>query len=331
VAPATTAPRNYLEGVAFTGGFGPAIDAISAPNLVVNASVVHRSFGPALSLNAYSQNATIVGNAVLGVELPPNVNAAGQTLWHRPQVAVLVNTWAAALSGNLVAGANDVAFSYRVPACSAPAARYAGNEAHGVRIGALLLPTRTAGACVRLDGFTVWHAAHVGVLTVDQLSTVRIDRLLASDCHIGVSLSYLNSVGVDYATPSAGTLTNSVILGSTAASPSCARDSTCRAVGPDDLRGERCSSVLGSGYRRAGLLLPQYLSFAKTCDQNGEMSVCSAPHSTATRLCSLPLESRTGVIGKANVEMKIANVTFGYFSLSDCGQRSTAKIGRAHV
>jgi hypothetical protein len=321
--PATN-PYNYLEAVAFSESFNYGIVATAAKHLVVNNSVFHRNFRNSISGDADSLNISVVNSLFVGNLRSPDVNAADQTPWYRQQGAIFLQAVPGRLSNNLVSGAIDTGYTYRVPACSSDHARlFSGNEAHGVRIGVWLLSTYATGSCVQLNGFTVWKAAHIGIFTVDQVSDVRITNSLVSDNHIGVSLNFDKSGGDE----SYSRIQDSVIYGTTLATQGCGDSTACRAVGEDDVKGDGCNSVLGLNYRRAGVLMPQYLNHGKTCerDEDHQMPVCS-PGNTIVRMCSMPLERRYGTISAVNVAAYLSNVRFGFFNKTDCGVRSTAIV-----
>ena len=314
-------PPTYLEGCAITNGFNYGFTAVAAKHVTINASVFHSTFRDGLSFDADSTGVTLVGTAMLGNYRSPDVNAAGQTPWVRPQSAVFINSAPALMSGNVVAGTVDAGYTIRAPPCATgPSAllRVSNNEAHAVRIGVYILPSRGGAGptgCVAVDGFKVWKAAHVGILTVDQLSSLRVSHAWVSDSHIGVSLNFIRFDREETQI----NISDSTIVGSSPATRGCGEATTCMAVTAADTRGDTCGSVLGGGYRRAGLLMPQFTGRAKTCEIDPDgMAVCDPPN-IVTRMCSLPWEQRYGTgLGGAHA-MFLSGVTFSGFNVSECG------------
>ena len=344
-----TSPRNYLEGVVVAGGFSHAIEAKAAHGLVINGSVLYRTYGNGITVDRSSTGFRLLNTLSVANLRPPNLMTDDQLPWHIPQAAVYVESVPAAMVGNLVAGAVDAGFTFSAPACrlastfaapplgggggggagsaaaaAAGASPVSNNEAHSVRIGAWLLSTRAA--CVALDGLRVWKAAHVGILTVDQLASVVLRRVLVSDSHIGLSLNFYRPG--TWREEGFSALEGATIIGTSLATDGCTENTVCRAAVAGDVRGERCGSVLGPSVRRAGLLMPQVTNMAKTCDVDADgMAICT-PLNTPTRMCQLPWETRYGSAGSAHTGQYLTNVTFAGFggAGAECGRDSTAIV-----
>jgi hypothetical protein len=304
-----------------------AVVAQNSRWLQLHGNVVRRSFRTAFDVDARSLNVNIVGNLVAGVVAAPD-----ETLdWVRPIAAFYVDVVADALQGNVAAGSADSGFVIRAPSCGAAAATsgaYGGNEAHAVLVGVFILP-RTPGtqSCLRLHGWTVWLAAHLGVVTVDQTADVHLSDMLISDSHIGVSLNYVSNDRQAEATGELSVLRDSFVFGSTPVS-TCSSSLTCRAMTGGDVRGSSCNSVLGTYWRRVGVMVPQYTNRGKLCESNpsgipGNMDVCR-PANTPDLMCSMPWEKRHGLPSVTEARMSIDNVTFAHFDATDCGMHSTA-------
>lgn len=321
-------PRNYLEGVAFNEGFNHAIEARAARGVTLNGSVVYRTYRNGLHVDADSPGFGLLNTLLVSNLRAPNAMAADQTPWVVPQAAVYMEAVPGRMTGNVVGGAFDAGFTFRVPTCRAANASgvaiVSSNEAHAARIGAFLLPSR--GGCVGVEGLRVWKAAHAGVLTVDQVSSVTLRRLVVSDSHIGVSLNFLRPGLVRE--EGFSRIEDSTIIGTSPATDGCEEDTTCRAATAEDVRGESCGSVLGASVRRAGLMLPQVVNKGKTCEVDADgFDVCT-PVNTPTRLCSMPWEKRYGTAGSAHAGQYLTNVRFVGFGGSECaaGLKSKAVV-----
>jgi hypothetical protein len=324
---------NSLVGCAFSSTFNYGVVATHARNLVIDGNVFHRTLRNGVDIDKDSGNATITRNLFAGNFKSPDVNAPDQTPWVWPQAAVFLNTQPRALANNYVGGAYDAAFTLRADDCAASAARsfMRGNEAAGVLIGVFILPTRTASGCALVTGFTVWKAAHVGILAVDGLGDLTVSSSVVADSHIGMSFNFVVSKKGE----GRSTVRDSVIIGSSrattggAGASGCAASTTCRAMTPEDVAatGRACGSVLGGGWRRAGLMLPQYTNRGKTCEVDGGLDVCR-PVNRPERLCGMPWENRFGLPSTRNTHMYVNNVTFSAFAgfAGDCGLESRAVV-----
>ena len=230
------------------------------------------------------------------------------------------------LRRNVVGGSYDGGFTIRPSSCSSPFTTATNdpivdNEAYGSKIGFFVLSTTGGGEnkCVQLQKATVWKAAHLGVVTVDQLAHFRLDDVTVTDSHIGFSPNYFRRGRLSYTV-----VENSNFAGSTEAS-TCDASVGCLAVSQNDGWGTTCKSVLGTEYRRAGIMSAQYTNRGKTCTHDGEMPVCR-PVNTPTRMCSMPWEKRYGLPSTRHAEYHVINTNFAHFGNESetCGGQSYA-------
>ena len=318
--PATN-PVNYLEGVAFNEGFNHAVQAKAARWVNISGAVFYRTYRDGVYIDKDSGGWSLTNSLLASNRRSPATNADEQTPWVVPQAAVYAEVPPARLSGNVVGGAIDSAFTIRPPSCAISNVTFGvGNEAHGVRIGAFLLSSRSG--CVGLDAFRVWKAAHIGILTVDQVSNLVLRTVTVADCHIGINANYLRPGTVRE--EGFTRLEDATVMGTTLATSGCGEATVCRAAGEEDVKGDGCGSVLGGAYRRAGILLPQYTSKGKTCEFE-PLGLC-LPVNTPGRLCTMPWEKRYGVAGSAHVAFYLTNVRFAGFTGSECDGRSSRAI-----
>ncbi|CAE7477037.1 unnamed protein product, partial [Symbiodinium sp. CCMP2456] len=90
-------------------------------------------------------------------------------------------------------------------------------------------------------GLSMQQVLAVCIITAEQTANVRLDTVLVSDNHIGVTMRFLRpTTDMDHRVYSY----NMTVFGSTAAS-TCAASIDCRAYGEEDTVGETCNSVIG--------------------------------------------------------------------------------------
>jgi hypothetical protein len=323
---------NYFEGVSFSDQNNIGIQGTTASHIYINNTIFHNCKRNSVHFDVLSRNISITNTLVTGNFKSPDVGTPDQTPWAHPQSGIYMETVPSVFSKNVVAGAFDAGFTLPLPVCGTNAsAAFTNNEAHAVRIGAFILPS--GSSCVSLGAFTVWKAAHIGVLTVDQTANVYMRNLLVSDSHIGVSMNYIRAS----LTESSTKIENAFIAGTTLASVSpsdvgasaCAAATSCRAVSLSDINGLGCNSILGSSRARAGILMPQYTGTGKTCGTNADGFAVCRPVNMPTRMCSLPWEKRYDVTGgSVNVAQYLTNVTFAGFqgTGSECGNKDSHAI-----
>jgi len=142
-----------------------------------------------------------------------------------------------------------------------------------------------------------------------------------SDNHIGISLGFMRGV-TDLAHRVYGH--NMTILGSTPASV-CGASTTCRSYGPGvsaaTTTGAGCFSLVGSSFRRVGILSSVMTLVGKICEANGKLPVCRPPN-TPVKECVMPWEKRIGSLGARYSETHWSSIAFGFFHDHDCGQPS---------
>ena len=308
---------NAMRGCSLVNTWNQGIVAQGAQGMYLDSNVVVRAFTSAFQFDSYSYSPVLTNNVVVGSyrSLSDTAN------WVHPIAAFYLNTVPFALTGNTATGGADAGFTVRLTDCSAGYGQVYGNEAHANLIGLYLLPDHvTATQCVALYGWTVWKNSHVGLLTVDQLSNVEVNNAVVSDNHIGVSLNFARGSVDDHVY-----VTNSVIMGSTAAS-TCQQSLTCHAVSTSDLLGvgAQCGSVYGNSYRRVGLMTLSYLNDAHTCEVDPDGFLTCSPPNTPTRLCGMPWESRYGLPSSSFSLFNVSTTTFAYWNASDCGLTSAA-------
>jgi len=307
-------PRNFINGSSFTFGFTTAISSFSSRGLLLSNNVFHRCFDSAVDVDAGSVSINVTANLAVGVYRNPQLTAS----FVRSFAAFHINTNSiVALTGNVAGSSQDAGFIFRSPdACNAAKPVIRNNEAHSALVGFFVLPS--SAACVQITQSRAWKCAHIGVLSVDQSANVLLSKMVLADNHIGVTVNYFRN-GNNGQT----NITDSRIFGSSPAS-TCSASVTCRAQGRGDSAGTTCNSVLGTSYRRVGVLIPQYLNRAKTCGVAGGLAVCR-PVTTPTFNCFLPWEKRSGLPGaSAQGNVFVSNTSFAFFQDSDCGLTSKA-------
>jgi len=305
-------PTNLINSSSFSYSLNYGVVSQGSRGINVTYNVFHRTYRSAIDMDSTSQAAVLTNNLIAGNFRSPD----DPYDWVRPFGGFTIDTANfASISNNVVGGTQDAGYVVRLKSCSSTPV-FTGNEAHSALIGAFLLPM--TGTCIQLTDFVAWKCAHIGILTVDQMVQVLVKNVTVSDSHIGISLNYFQN-----GNSGRSDILNSRIYGSTAAS-TCSDSLDCRAQTKTDVFGLTCGSVFGLGVRRAGLVLPQYLNRAKTCDIDGGLPVCR-PVNTPERLCSLPWESRYGLPGNSiHGEIYVTNTVFGYFNDTDCGRSSVA-------
>ena len=270
-----------------------------------------------------STGAVIVNNLGVGTMRSP----AESTLWVRPFASFYLAVRPLLFTDNVAAGSDDSGIVI-VPDFCGSSPRILRNEVHSSMVGFFILPV--GATCVEMRYLTAWQCSHIGVLTVDQLANLELYNVVVADNHIGISLNFARG-GYGY-----GLVANSLVMGSTPASASCAASTMCRAMVKGDVSGLGCHSVYGSGWRRVGIMSSQYLSLGKTCLVSGMFAQCN-PITTPVRLCSLPWEKRyalPNIIDDADLVRRwvLACDFFacgeGPGSLGGCSSRSSCSLSR---
>lgn len=328
---------NSIIGCSFSSSFNYGIVAVHARHLFIDRNVFFRTFRNGIDIDKDSLNATVTWNLFAGNFLSPDVNAPGQQLWIYPQAAIYLNIPITRLENNYVGGAYDAAYTLRGDDCAQVTSKGSSfmnnNEAVGVLIGAFILYTPTASGCVFANGFRVWKAAHIGILTVDQKGNFRVNGTVVSDSHIGMSFNYMDSKKGE----ARSEVFNSMLIGSSTATTlgetfgasGCSQSVVCRAMTMTDITAlsGTCGSVYGPTVRRIGIMLPQHTNRGKTCEVDGGLEVCN-PVNRPERLCGFPWENRFGLPSTRNTHMYLDNVVFAEFggANSECGNRDSRAI-----
>jgi hypothetical protein len=307
-------PENVLESVVMRESLNYGIVSEGSDSLTVRRSILHRTYRSAIDLDSMTLRATLLGNLIVDNRRSPD----DPEDWVKPFAGIYADTYSVTMIGNVVSGGADAGFTFRPNTCDLAAPTIRDNEAMAVLVGAFLLPDRKA--CLSLQGMTVWKAAHVGILTVDQDAEVHLTNAVISDSHIGLSLNFFR-----VELHSHSRVRDSVIMGSTLAS-TCAASLSCRAATASDVAGRTstCGSVLGPGYRHVGVLLPQYTNRGKTCARDF-LPVCRPPN-RPERLCAMPWEQRYGLPSTQHAQITFDNVVFAHFNRTGCADTQSVGI-----
>ena len=308
---------NAIRGCSLVNTWNQGIVAQGAQAMYLDSNVVVRAFTSAFQFDAYSYSPILTNNVVVGSWRSPS----DLPDWVHPIAAFYINTVPFAMTGNIATGGADAGYTVRLTDCLAGYGQVYANEAHANLIGLYVLPDHvTPNQCVAVYGFTLWKNAHVGLLTVDQLSNVEVVNSVVSDNHIGISLNFARGSVDDHVY-----ITNSVIMGSTAAS-TCQQSLRCHAVSPTDFlaTSAQCGSVYGNAYRRVGLMTLAWMNDGHTCEVDADgFTVCNPPN-TPTRTCGMPWENRYGLPSSSFSLFNVSQTTFAFWNASDCGLISAA-------
>ena len=312
-----TSAINAIRGCSLVNTWNQGVVAQGAQAMYLDSNVVVRAYTSAFQFDAYSYSPILTNNVVVGSWRSPS----DLPNWVHPIAAFYINTVPFAMTGNVATGGADAGYTVRLTDCLAGYGQIYGNEAHANLIGLYVLPDHvTPNQCVAVFGFTLWKNAHVGLLTVDQLSNVEVVQTVVSDNHIGISLNFARGTVDDHVY-----ITGSVIMGSTAAS-TCQSSLRCHAVSPLDFlaTSNQCGSVYGNEYRRVGLMTLAWMNDGHTCEVDPDgFTVCNPPN-TPTRMCGMPWENRYGLPSSSFTLFNVSQTTFAYWNASDCGLISTA-------
>lgn len=323
-APASANPPQIINGISLSDGFNSGILSMATRNIYINGTVMSRGYRNSLDFDEDSANITITNNLIVNNLQSPDVNVADQTPWARPAAGILIKGTVSALaqmSGNVVAATWDAGFVFRPETCATAGTVIFNNEAHSNRVGVFVLATAVNGGCAGVSGFTVWKAAHIGILGVDHNTNTIVKNSYVADSHIAISLNFFKaSSDLSYSR-----IDNTIVVGASLASVARCDSQTlaCRVVTPEVPDGSTCNSVFGPSFRHVGVVIPQYTNRAKTCALDGGLNVCDPPN-TPERMCSMPWEKRFGLPSTASTRFYMDNVTFIGFNGTDCGRQSVA-------
>jgi hypothetical protein len=155
-------PINRIVGCSFTDSYNAGIEAVGVRALVLRDNVFFRTYRSAVTLDAASPGAVLVGNAAIGVLRAPDESLT----WVRPFAGFFLNSAPAAFQNNLVGGSQDSGVVMPPESCSVGTLVASGTEVHGALVGVLLLSV--GFDCAAAGGIKAWKCAHIGILTVDQ-------------------------------------------------------------------------------------------------------------------------------------------------------------------
>lgn len=325
-----------------------AIELRGASDIEVLDNVFYKTYRTAVWVTSESvaKSITIRGNIAMETLRHPR-----DLGFFHPFAAFLLEVPVAELSGNVAAGSTGSGFVIRpsVGSCTANPPVLVEeqlNEAVACVTGFYYLRACQGDCegCALVDGIVAWKNSHVGIITVDQSASMKVQSALMSDNHIGISLNF-NRRGNDLLIRAL--YYNITVFGSTAAS-TCLSSSMCRAYSEDDQLAKYCGSVANAttlrtvilsedgstfttipsgatNFRRAGVLTHMVNNLPKLCESNAKVKVCKPPH-TPVKACNLPWEGREGTQGSRYSEGHWDMVTFGHFVGSDCGWPSAAIV-----
>jgi len=248
-------------------------------------------------------------------------------------------TW---VTGNVASGSQDTGFMIVADDCGQETVR--SNEVVGAVIGVYMWPEMGAGGtggttgnqCKALNKWTIWKAAHFGVLVVDTGADMQLNSVTVSDSHIGISLNFVHYTKIQYAW-----LQDTILMGTTAASTRTDGDTcygqTCLAFTKGDVEPNGCNSVFagpefvpvtGETVRRVGFMTVQKTNRAKTCVMDvgldaGEGGMDCRPPTVPERMCSPPWERRYGVRGGIYAHVELRNTVFAKFK-DECNEKAYA-------
>jgi hypothetical protein len=298
--------------------------------------------GAAIEANSGAKNMKLLNNLAVGSRLPWRHSEAVRLTPYEPTAAFRIDVVPGLFKGNVAAGGEDIGFQFRPAPCTSDLEAQAlfgmadeANEAYACIVGFFILRScHDAGGgpkacnqttCVQATNLVAYKNSHIGIVFVDQPSSLKINQVKVSDNHIGITGSFHRQMGD---TLHFFDLQDSVVLGSTGAS-GCEASVTCRTAGfhaIDAAAGDRtktCHSSMGYSIRRVGILMPVITNRGKTCEDGPVRSFCIVPN-TPDRPCALPWEQRYGTGGSRMSLFRLTNMIVGEFPKDDCGRSSRA-------
>jgi hypothetical protein len=325
---------------------GGAVQLVDSPGWTIEENVFHNTTGPAIDATNYS----------FGLRLRRNLAMENRFQWRLPHqrnkyipvAAFRLDILPDELTNNLVAGGQDIGFQFRPPPCGDELSVLrlghgfnVSNEAVGCVVGFFILRAcnergggpgvcSTEFKCVEIRNIKAWKNSHVGILFVDQPSSLNMSQVYVQDNHIGITGSFHRMIGDQELF---FILQHGYIFGSTEAS-TCFAGVGCRAVGPETIpiagMGppiKECNSVVGPFTRRVGLMLPIITNRGKTCEDGPIMhrDHCETPNMPETT-CALPWEQRYGTQGSRFANFTLLNLWLSGFNREDCGQHGRAIV-----
>jgi len=314
-----------VENCVFSHSQSGAIEANHVSHLRITQNVFHRTFRSAVWLRDTCRHDSIVLHKNIAIETFRHPRESRD--WIRQFGSFFLEVRPGELVGNVAAGSTDTGFILR-PQLQTCQKGDAGtpklqqdemNEAVAAMTGMFILSgcQGTCNECAQIHGLVAWKNAHAGIITAEQTANVRLDTVLVSDNHIGVTMRFLRPpTDMDNRVYSY----NMTVFGSTAAS-TCAASIDCRAYGEEDTVGETCNSVIGSAYRRVGIMTHMINKIPKLCEAGKPGPACRPP-TLPLKLCVMPWEHRIGSLGSRYSEAHWDGITFGHFAADDCGRPS---------
>ncbi|CEM30506.1 unnamed protein product [Vitrella brassicaformis CCMP3155] len=326
---------NVVQGCSFTLlNYGTILRAIK--NVRLDNNVYYRGYKQTVEAWNDAQGNYITNNMVVGTWRDPE-----ETLdWLITYASFYLQSKQAEVSGNIASGSQDTGFLVVADDCGAVPTVF-DNEVVGAIIGAWMWPEHGTGGsgptgnqCKVMQRWTIWKAAHVGLLIVDTGADIEVNNVVVADSHIGISLNYVHYTSIQYTT-----VKNAILMGTTAASADSTCD-TCLAFTKGDVIPNGCNSVFagpeftpltGERVRRVGFQTIQKTNRAKTCIMDvglnaGEGGMDCRPPTVPERMCSPPWERRCGVRGGMYAHVDFDNTVFAHFKESECGGQKAYAI-----
>lgn len=334
--PADLHGNNNLIGNSFSHSFNSGFSSYSSNKIVLQDNVFHDNRRFAIEFDANSEEGVIERNFISGVYQSPEINAPDTTLWVSPVSGIYLHSnKIKSLKGNLVTGSVDTGIALRAAVCPADySARkianksnlhqsyMSDNEVHSTLVGVFFLGTRTQ--CALFNGFTVWKAAHIGLVAVDAIAPKFIvSDVAVIDAHIGLSLNFAN---LDIPKVAVSEVTHSLFIGVATAAAAVSKPEASlyhRAMTIDDPTGTSIGgSVMGLTYARTGIIGSQYTNRAKTGEFDN--AVLKRPPNRPERLCGLPWEKRFGLPSTRGTHMFLTDIVFAGYVEDYQGLKTTA-------
>ena len=324
-ASAVAATRTSMVGCSFSNVYSQGVVAQGALNVVLQNNVFDTTYTNAIKMDAAATAAVLTGNLVINAQRAPTDIPDN----HHPIAAMYILALPLVFTNNVVAGAADGALTFNAPVCGTSTAAFSF-ESHSSPMGVWLLPAVSLlGGCVQLANVKVWKHSYIAVYTVDQDFNLMLTQSVIADSHMGVHYAGVGNVvgqGVE--------VVNSILFGTTPTS-SCSQSLTCSGVSTAlDFLGKssQCASTFGPNYRHVGIVSHVYYGRGRSCQIDGLLSFGSAgewscdPLNQVVQSCALPLDTRYGLPSTTYGSMYISNVTFAYWTASECNGMRTAAI-----
>lgn len=360
--PSSIQLKSLVTNCAFVNGYNVAIQAMGATNLTIEDNVIVSNWGGGIFIDSECSNVNVLRNLITGTNQLSSVLKSTYP-WNRPIAAVSFYSPSGLLQGNVAAGSADSGFivgqslftrrSDELACANTNGAAYSTNMTHMLSmasfwdneavgaVAGLTLVTQSPSEvspmdCIVIAGFQGWRNAHAGILSVDTVGNVVITHAVLAENHMGTSLGFVKSSSNAFSG-----IVNSKVIGSLSMGMNGCTDLSdsswsrmCQVFTTRDPLGvsQSCgSTLLGTQYKRVGVLLPQFMNKGRTCALAGRFATCEPPN-TLDRLCALPYDNRYAVpVSMQYPEQHIHNVTFLGFSSGSCRSGSTSGLSGAAV